>query len=118
MGILIKQLVGDLEEAMTVEGIGGQINLLPKGCTLEVDPEDAKIWEWKLPLYTEVVLRIFFYVDRGMSLTHMLAMQGEADHDLTTIEQVVIEDAFEWLFVEGKFDVQKAKEKGEADAKH
>ena len=108
MGVLMQQAIADMEEAMVLEGLGAKINLLPKGSSLTVDEKDKEIWTWNLPKYVEAVpLTIFFYLDQGFSLAYVMAMQGPTTHDLNTLDQAAVEDAFEWLFVEGKFNVKK-----------
>ena len=111
MGILVQQLVKDLDEALILEGIGADIDLMPEGCTLTQDEEEPSIWHWHLPLYAkDVPLTVYFYVDQGMTLLYTLIFQGEKDHETTDEEQVVIEECFEWLFIEGEFNVQKTKQ--------
>lgn len=108
MGFLVQQAIADMEEAMVLEGLGAKIDLLPKGSTLERDVKDKDIWIWELPRYVDAVaMQIFFYLDEGMSLAYVMAMQGITTHDLSKLDQLVVEDAFEWLFVEGKFNVEK-----------
>ncbi len=113
MGILATQLITHISEALIYEGVGAQIDLLPKNTTLSKVITEEGVWAWSFQVYSGVPLHIFFYVEKGLTLTHVQVMQGPMDHKTTKAEVAIISEAFEWLLLEGVFHVKKTKSESE-----
>jgi len=110
MGILVKQCLTDINEALTMEGLGADIDLLPDPSALVKDDDEPGLWYYRLPgcLYERDIDVIFlFYVSPAFELQHLMATQGIAPHDLTKDELLTLEEAFDWLFSEGQFNVEE-----------
>ncbi len=104
MGILVEQIIRDMNEAMVMEGLGAHIDLVPNESTVEQDETDEQVWLWTLNVFHKVPITVYFYVDIAGELTHTMVLQDTLAHEVTKIQQTVLEEAYEWLYAEGAFD--------------
>ncbi|MGD9382356.1 MAG: hypothetical protein PVI03_07920 [Candidatus Thorarchaeota archaeon] len=97
----IVQCIEDMAEAMAMELVGAEINLLPDGCVLRQDEHDPMLWLAHYPIYRAgEPICIFFYLKDEDGLTDLSfvgAEQGEVAFHLTTDEVLTLEDLWEWL---------------------
>ena len=98
MGILVTQVLKEINEALEYEKQGAEIDLVCKDAHLRKDLKEEMLWMLFLNHVARgVTICLGFYTDQVGDFMFPVAMQNGQYHELTKEEQDVCEEAFEWL---------------------
>lgn len=110
MGQLVSQTLRQANEALMAESAGSWIDLEPPNSSLRVDSSDDKLYMLFLNnVYSpQHQVCLGFYLDLDNSFLCGSAMEDGRPHELTSEEEHVIEEIFEWLHDNKRISYGKA----------